>query len=130
MDLEDLLDIHIIVLLMNEALDLLGKISTYGSQSDGGVLWYSGFGQRLLSGILDLPEDSYLPGTCTKFPYFMVGDAAFRLISCITRAYPASYTYLNSWLTAVIIFLFFLQLGMLLSPDRETFNRRLSRARD
>ena len=44
-------------------------IGAYGSQSDGDVLWHSGFGQRLLSE--DLPEDSYLPGICTKFPYFM-----------------------------------------------------------
>ena len=43
-------------------------IGAHGSQSDGGVLWHSGFGQRLLSVNLNLPEDSYLPGTLTKFP--------------------------------------------------------------
>ncbi|XP_036322515.1 protein ALP1-like isoform X2 [Rhagoletis pomonella] len=82
-------------------------IGAYGSQSDGGVLWHSGFGQRLLSGNLDLPEDDFLPGTCIKFPYFVVGDAAFPLKNCILRPYPGSH----------------------LPPDREIFNKRLSRAR-
>ena len=74
------------------------NIGAYGSQSDGGVLWHSGFRQLLLSDNLDLPEDSYLHLACTKFPYFMVGDAAFPLKNC---------TYLNFCLTSVInLFLF------------------------
>ena len=69
-------------------------IGAYCSQSNGSILWHSGFGQRLLSGKLDLPEDSNLPGTCTKFFYFMVGDAA----------YPGLYIYLNLRLTSNLNF--------------------------
>ncbi|XP_036334532.1 protein ALP1-like [Rhagoletis pomonella] len=82
-------------------------IGAYGSQSDGGVLWNSDVGQRLLNDKLDLPEDDYLPGTNIKFPHFMVGDAAFPLKNCIMRPYP----------------------GASLPLDREIFNKRLSRAR-
>ena len=58
-------------------------------------------------GNLDLPEDSYLPGTCTKFPYIMVGDAAFPIKHCIMLPLSGLYTYLNFCLTSVIIFFSF-----------------------
>lgn len=71
-------------------------IGTNCSHSDGGLLlWNSGFGQKLLSGNVDLPEDDYLPGTSTKLPYFMVGDASFPLKDNIMRPYPGSCNYYN-----------------------------------
>ncbi|XP_017466768.1 PREDICTED: uncharacterized protein LOC108359422 [Rhagoletis zephyria] len=54
-------------------------IGAYGSQSDGGVLWNSGFGQRLFHDQLDLPEDDFLPDSNIKFPHYFVGDAALPL---------------------------------------------------
>ena len=66
-------------------------IGAYGYQSDGGVFWNSGLGQRLLNGNLDLPEDAYLTETRTIFPYFMVGVAVFPPKDCIMRQYPGLY---------------------------------------
>lgn len=63
-------------------------IGAYGSQSDGGVLWNSDFGQRLFNGQLGLPEDGALPDSNVKFPYFLVGDAAFPLKTYLMRPYP------------------------------------------
>ncbi|XP_036346244.1 protein ALP1-like [Rhagoletis pomonella] len=82
-------------------------IGAYGSQSDGGVLCNSSFGRRLFNNQLDLPEDDILLHSTLRFPHFFVGDAAFPLKSYIMRPYP----------------------GIRLSPDRELFNKRLSRAR-
>lgn len=69
-------------------------IGAYGSQSDGGVLWNSGFGQKLFNAELDLPEDDFLPGTDVKFPHFMVGDAAFPLKKCLMRPYPGELIHI------------------------------------
>ncbi|XP_017471610.1 PREDICTED: putative nuclease HARBI1 [Rhagoletis zephyria] len=82
-------------------------IGAYGSQSDGGVLWNSGFGENLYGGTLDLPENDVLPGTNNCFPHYFVGDSAFPLKPFLMRPYP----------------------GTNLPPDRQIFNQRLSRAR-
>ena len=63
-------------------------IGAYGSQSDCGVFWNSGFGQKLFDNKLGLPKDDMLPGTNVKFPFFFVGDAAFPLKTCLMRPYP------------------------------------------
>ncbi|XP_036322524.1 protein ALP1-like [Rhagoletis pomonella] len=69
-------------------------IGAYGSQSDGGILWNSGFGKLLYNGKLDLPENSILPDTDISFPHYFVGDNAFPLKSFLMRPYPGLYEYI------------------------------------
>nr|CAI5825668.1 unnamed protein product [Callosobruchus analis] len=56
-----------------------GNIGAYGSQSDGGVLKNSVFGQRMENNDMNIPRDKCLPGTNIVMPYFFVGDEAFLL---------------------------------------------------
>lgn len=82
-------------------------IGAYGSQSDGGILQASGFGNQLLSGQINLPTDQCLPNSNVLFPYYFVGDAAFPLKKNIMRPYP----------------------GRMLSQEKAIFNKKLSSAR-
>ncbi|VEN48424.1 unnamed protein product [Callosobruchus maculatus] len=82
-------------------------IGAYGSQSDGGVLRNSVFGQRLENNDINIPRDKCLPGTNIVMPYFFVGDEAFPLKKYIMRPYPGKH----------------------LSNTQKIFNYRLSRAR-
>lgn len=82
-------------------------IGAFGSQSDGGVLTYSEFGRKLTENKLGFPPDSVLPNSHATFPYYLVGDAAFPLKPYLMRPYP----------------------GLLLSEEKNNFNKRLSRAR-
>uniref|UniRef100_A0A1I8NL92 DDE Tnp4 domain-containing protein n=1 Tax=Musca domestica TaxID=7370 RepID=A0A1I8NL92_MUSDO len=63
-------------------------IGAFGSQSDGGVMWNSRFGQQLYKGQLDLPTEEILPGTNKSFPHYFVADAAFPLKPFLIRPYP------------------------------------------
>ncbi|XP_036334836.1 protein ALP1-like [Rhagoletis pomonella] len=63
-------------------------IGAYGSQSDGGVMWNSIFGELLYKEQLDLPKPEVLPGTNKSFPHYFVGDAAFPLKPFLMRPYP------------------------------------------
>lgn len=63
-------------------------IGAYGSQSDGGVLFNSTFGQRLDTNNLQLPPPDFLPHTTQPFPFFIIGDAAFPLHENILTPYP------------------------------------------
>ncbi|XP_017470013.1 PREDICTED: uncharacterized protein LOC108361774, partial [Rhagoletis zephyria] len=83
------------------------NIGAYGFQSDGGVLWNSGFGKHLYSGTLGLPENDVLRSTNNCFPHYFVGDNAFPLKPFLMRPFP----------------------GENLPPDRQIFKQRLSRAR-
>lgn len=85
----------------------LADVGAFGSQSDGGVYKASAFGEALDNNELSVPDDTNLPGTDTKFPYYLVGDEAFPLKSYIMRPYP----------------------GTKLNMTQKTFNYRLSRAR-
>ncbi|XP_024884674.1 protein ANTAGONIST OF LIKE HETEROCHROMATIN PROTEIN 1-like [Temnothorax curvispinosus] len=85
----------------------LVDVGAFGSQSDGGVFKESAFGIALDNNELEIPDDSCLPETDTKFPYYMVADEAFPLKSYIMRPYP----------------------GTKLDKTQKTFNYRLSRAR-
>ncbi|KAK5644198.1 hypothetical protein RI129_008043 [Pyrocoelia pectoralis] len=82
-------------------------VGAYGSQSDGGILSASLFGQALLNKTLPLPADKTLPNSRVQFPHYFVGDSAFPLKDNIMRPYP----------------------GKLLDERRRIFNYRLSRAR-
>lgn len=85
----------------------LVDVGAFGSQSDGGVFKNSAFGIAFDNNKLEIPDDSCLPGTDIKFPYYVVADEAFPLKSYIMRPYP----------------------GTKLSETQKIFNYRLSRAR-
>lgn len=85
----------------------LVDVGAFGSISDGGVYKASTFGQVLDNNELGVPDDTNLPETDIKFPYYFVGDEAFPLKSYIMRPYP----------------------GAKLNMTQKTFNYRLSRAR-
>lgn len=82
-------------------------IGAYGSQSDGGILRQSSFGQCLSKGTLKLPPNTILPNSDIAFPYYFVGDEAFPLQEHLLKPYS----------------------GKFLSDDKQIFNYRLSRAR-
>lgn len=82
-------------------------IGAYGSQSDGGVLRESSFGNKLFKAQLNLPNDSTITNTNISFPYFFVGDEAFPLHTNLLRPYG----------------------GINLGREKRIFNYRLTRAR-
>nr|CAH7738425.1 unnamed protein product [Callosobruchus chinensis] len=63
-------------------------IGAYGSQSDGGLLGNSVFGQKLENNTMNIPPEQVLPGTNIMISYFFVGDEAFPLKAYIMRPYP------------------------------------------
>ncbi|KAL1516596.1 hypothetical protein ABEB36_000491 [Hypothenemus hampei] len=88
---------------------ILTDIDGYGSINDSGTLRESKFGHKLATNSLNIPRREEIP-ECTnniEFPYFFVGDAVFPLSEHIIRSYP----------------------GILLSEEKDNFNKRLSRAR-
>lgn len=84
-------------------------IGSYGRTSDGGTLANSTFGQALIGGTLQVPEDVLLPGAehLGAQPYVFVADEAFPLRRDLMRPFP----------------------GLNLSHMNRVFNYRLSRAR-
>lgn len=78
-----------------------------GRVSDGGVLFYSQFGELLEHDKLTLPEPASLPNTNEKFPFVIVGDEAFALRTNLMKPYPQKS----------------------LNEERHVFNQRISRAR-
>jgi hypothetical protein len=82
-------------------------IEAYGSQSDGGVLRESVFGQRMEQDDMAVPKTDKITGTNIAMSYFLVADEAFPLKQYIMRPYP----------------------GKSLTNLQRIFNYRLSRAR-
>ena len=84
-------------------------IGDFGRHSDGGVFADSNLGKGLESKSIGLPDPQSLPRSSinSKFPYVVVGDAAFPLKTNILRPYP----------------------GQFLEEHCQIFNYRLSRAR-
>lgn len=62
-------------------------VGAFGSQSDGGVLRASAFGQALFNNNLQIPNDAPLPSEEIPFPYFFVGDEAFPLLKNLMRPF-------------------------------------------
>jgi len=81
-------------------------IGAYGRNSDGGTFAKSVFGRALLSGSVNLPNDSNVQGLGVM-PHVIVGDEAFPLKTFLMRPYP----------------------GRGLTDGERNFNYRLSRAR-
>ncbi|XP_067619899.1 uncharacterized protein [Eurosta solidaginis] len=79
-------------------------VGALGSQSDGGIVARSVFGNMILRNDLEIPPPDNLPGTDQIFPYFFVGDSAFPLKPNLMRPYP----------------------GRNLSPAKRNYNKRLS----
>ena len=84
-------------------------IGVNGRISDGGVFDSCEFSKKLSSqlNILNIPEQTCLPGTNVKVPYYLVADEAFPLTSHIMKPYPQRN----------------------LTHSKRIFNYRLSRAR-
>ncbi|XP_061584677.1 uncharacterized protein zgc:194221 [Cololabis saira] len=84
-------------------------VGGYGRTSEGGTLANSTFGQALINGTLQIPEDALLPGAehLGPQPHVFVADEAFPLRRDLMRPFPAAN----------------------LCPRKRVFNFRLSRAR-
>jgi len=82
-------------------------VGGYGKQSDGGTFATSVFGAQLKAGTLPIPPVKAPDGYNVELPHVFVADAAFPLMTNLLRPYP----------------------GRLLSPSKQQFNYRLSRAR-
>jgi len=63
-------------------------VSSYGKNSDGGLLYHSNLGKALENNSFNIPESKTLPGTNTKVPFVIVGDEAFPLKTYLLRPYP------------------------------------------
>lgn len=86
---------------------MYSQINKFWILFTGGILRRSAFGNNLLNNMLHFPEDSFLPNSTIKFPFFLVGDEAFPLKRNLLRPYG----------------------GRNLSPEQQIFNKRLSSAR-
>lgn len=86
---------------------LMADCGINGRVSDGGVLAYTQFGEKLLNGSLHLPDDTNLPDLTRSAPYVFVGDDAFPLSPNIMKPYP----------------------GTGITQEQRIFNYRCSRAR-
>ncbi|XP_068122176.1 uncharacterized protein [Hyperolius riggenbachi] len=83
-------------------------VGAYGGNSDSRIFRNSRFGQKLISGNLDLPDDKPWPNTTgPAYPHTFVADEAFGLSTNLMRPYAQQS----------------------LNYDRRIFNYRLSRAR-
>ena len=83
-------------------------IGQFGRVNDSICFRNSIFGQRLSSGLLQLPPDIPLPGCTSPSPHVFVADEAFPLQRHLMRPFPGS---------------------QLANNQRRIFNYRLSRAR-
>lgn len=86
---------------------IMVDVGMNGRISDGGVMFYSKFGEFFQEGKLNLPSPAPLPNTTDLFPYVFVADEAFALHNNLLKPYSQR----------------------LLNAPRQIFNERLSRAR-
>lgn len=83
-------------------------VGGYGKNSDGGILSSSELGKALQNGNLNIPVDSFLPGTSLLSPFVIVGDEAFPLKKYLMRPFPQ---------------------GQIDDNSKKNFNQRLTLAR-
>lgn len=84
---------------------IMVDVGAYGKNSDGGIFAHSAMGNRFEKKTLNVPSDTFLPGTEA---YVIVGDEAFALKPYLLRPYPGK---------------------CLDTDDKRIYNYRLSRAR-
>jgi hypothetical protein len=94
-------------ILENVKKVLIIEVGGKGKQSDGGTFAGSGLFESLQKNTFNVPPDQELPGTNMKLPNVMIGDEAYPLKEYLMRPYPRR----------------------VLTPQRDHFNKRLSRAR-
>lgn len=82
-------------------------IGAYGKSSDSGIFKNSPLYQKMIDESLNIPPDSHIGPSSTKYPYVFVGDEAFALSQHVLRPYG----------------------GKSLTQEKKIFNYRLSRAR-
>ena len=78
-----------------------------GKISDGGVMFYSKFGELLECNSLNLPAPAPLPNTTATYPYVFIGDEAFALHQNIMKPYAQKS----------------------LNAERQEYNRRVAQSR-
>ena len=90
-------------------------VGDYGSNCDSAIFKNCNFGKAYMYGNLDIPPPKKLhnipAGQGEEVPYCIVGDEVFSLQCDLMRPYPKG------------------QRGTTLSPEKQMFNYRLSRAR-
>ena len=83
-------------------------LGQYGSNNDSGVLVHSNIGQMFDEDLMNVPEDSKLPGCEADYlPYYLLGDEIFPLKKWLLRPYP----------------------GRMMTEEQKIYNYRHSRAR-
>ena len=82
-------------------------VGANGRVSDGGVLYYTKFGQKLRHSELNIPPPSAMANTSNKFPYVFIADDAIALDTHLMKPYGNCH----------------------LTNNQRIFNYRLSRAR-
>lgn len=87
---------------------IMVDVGAYGKNSDGGIFAHSAMGKKFEEKKLNVPNDTFLPGTIIEVPYVIVGDEAFPLKPYLLRPYPGK---------------------SLDTDDKRIYNYRLSRAR-
>lgn len=86
---------------------IMVDVGMNGRISDGGVMFYSKFGELFQENQLNLPTPRMLPNATDVLPYVFVADEAFALHNNLLKPYSQK----------------------LLNDERQVFNERLSRAR-
>ena len=86
---------------------IMTDVGANGRVSDGGVLYYTKFGQKLRHSELNIPPPSAIANASNRFPYVFVGDDAFALDTHLLKPYGHCH----------------------LTNNQRIFNYRLSRAR-
>ncbi|XP_047106667.1 uncharacterized protein LOC124775877 [Schistocerca piceifrons] len=56
------------------------EVGAFGKQSDGGTFRMSVLYDKMVKGVLHIPEDDFLPGTAVKAPFVFIGDEAYPLL--------------------------------------------------
>ncbi|CAH2010266.1 unnamed protein product [Acanthoscelides obtectus] len=83
------------------------EVGSYGKSSDAGIFTNSKLYERLVGGTLGVPAPCAIDETKEKYPFIIVGDETFPLSENLLRPFG----------------------GKQLTPLKETFNARLTRAR-